>query len=448
MMKRFSIHNTIGDTIVEVLVVLAVLGLAFSISYATANHATLRARNSEEHSEALGILKSQVDLARAAVAKGIDPSTLLQSFCISDPANPQNVQQFTAVPASAATDDSTNYPNYPAGCVSSFYHVSGTYDSSSNIIDFRVRWTGIGKLGPQQEELTYRIYKLTAGGSGIGLGDSPPQIKVVVRSISSTTPCASASGGSGVVGTTVSVVQTAGPYSGSSPTDGSGTAAFQNLIQGGLYTASIGTPPGFTACSGPQSVVIGTADVTEIDFYLQSNRIPLYRYYGFNAGGGSAAPSYVCTDHFYAISQNDPYPEVYHLGSQGGSGGTGPPGCYNYEGIEGYVMNTQPPGSLPFYRLYNAGVVDHFYTTDITRANDAVNLSGYTREGNEGYLYPYDGANCTTHPGTAPFYEWYSSTVANHVYVLASENPNNYSLADGGGTFTNYGAKDCIFTSP
>ncbi|HXE10132.1 MAG TPA: hypothetical protein VN554_01775, partial [Verrucomicrobiae bacterium] len=49
-----------GDTIIEVLIVLAVLGLSLSISYATANKGLQQSRNAQEHSAALGIIDSQV----------------------------------------------------------------------------------------------------------------------------------------------------------------------------------------------------------------------------------------------------------------------------------------------------------------------------------------------------------------------------------------------------
>jgi type II secretory pathway pseudopilin PulG len=279
MMRRLRIHNARADTIVEVLIVLAVLGLAFSISYATANHAVIRARNAQEHSEALGILKSQVDLTRAAVSKGVDPPTLTQSFCIPDPANPQTVQQFSTVPADATTDDNANYPNYPAGCVSTFYHASGTYDSTSSTVDFRVRWTGIGTLGAQQEEISYRIYKITPGPSGIPLGSGPPQIIVKVRALQpnadNTTPaCNSGNPLLDHSGTTVILNQTDGLYVLSQTTDSSSSAIFLNLIDGGHYLATMtGYPSGFLPCpptsQGPVQIAPGSTTVLNMTIQPQ-----------------------------------------------------------------------------------------------------------------------------------------------------------------------------------
>src|SRR5665811_1867624 len=142
-MKRLKIHNSAGDTIVEVMIVLAVLGLAFAIAYATASHGLIQSRNAEEHSEALGIINSQVELVRSAVAQQTDPA-ITSSFCIPDPTKPTNIHPFASsplsytVPPSATADSASGYLHYgssaPAGCISNiFYHESITY--KPNIID-------------------------------------------------------------------------------------------------------------------------------------------------------------------------------------------------------------------------------------------------------------------------------------------------------------------------
>lgn len=53
-----------GDTIIEVMMVLAVLGLAISIAYATANQSLMAARQAQENSQAAAILRSQIELMR------------------------------------------------------------------------------------------------------------------------------------------------------------------------------------------------------------------------------------------------------------------------------------------------------------------------------------------------------------------------------------------------
>lgn len=74
--------NNRGDTIIEVMIVLAVLGLAISISYATANRSLLNTRQAQENSEATKVLQSQIEGIRILAANGPDdpPDPLLNPF--------------------------------------------------------------------------------------------------------------------------------------------------------------------------------------------------------------------------------------------------------------------------------------------------------------------------------------------------------------------------------
>ncbi|HET7060453.1 MAG TPA: prepilin-type N-terminal cleavage/methylation domain-containing protein [Candidatus Saccharimonadales bacterium] len=60
MLKKLRANQS-GDTIVEVMIVLAVLGLAIGISYATANRSLLNARQAQENSQASAAAQSQVE---------------------------------------------------------------------------------------------------------------------------------------------------------------------------------------------------------------------------------------------------------------------------------------------------------------------------------------------------------------------------------------------------
>ncbi len=50
-----------GDTIIEVMIVLAVLGLAIGIAYSTANRSLLNARQAQENSQATAAAQAQVE---------------------------------------------------------------------------------------------------------------------------------------------------------------------------------------------------------------------------------------------------------------------------------------------------------------------------------------------------------------------------------------------------
>ena len=85
-MKRLLKLKQRGDTIIEVMVVLAVLGFAISISYATANRSLLATRAAQESSEATALLKSQIELLRYLAPNGtaVANENIFQAgpFCI------------------------------------------------------------------------------------------------------------------------------------------------------------------------------------------------------------------------------------------------------------------------------------------------------------------------------------------------------------------------------
>lgn len=68
MLRRLSLWQR-GDTIVEVMVVLTILGLALSISYATANRSLLNTRQAQEHAEATALAQAQLEKLRTYVSK-------------------------------------------------------------------------------------------------------------------------------------------------------------------------------------------------------------------------------------------------------------------------------------------------------------------------------------------------------------------------------------------
>jgi prepilin-type N-terminal cleavage/methylation domain-containing protein len=172
-MKYLKLSSQKGDTIIEVMIVLTILSLAFGIAFATASDGLDRSRAAEEHSEALGMLESQVELTRAAFANNQTIATNY-SFCFQTPAGstPTNQIIFTnyTVPQSIVNDNLAS-PPYPAACTSGSggfsYYISITYRTPpvgqtwQSYYDYLVRWQGAGNLGLQQEELTYKISTIT-----------------------------------------------------------------------------------------------------------------------------------------------------------------------------------------------------------------------------------------------------------------------------------------------
>ena len=159
-----------GDTIVEVLIALAILGSAFGISYATASKGLQAARNAEEHSQALQYINKQAELLRAAAGNtdanaptGIFKQTV--PFCLLEtPPSPVQVIPFTSgwVPASQQPDNDVQNAatKYPGGCsADNLYYYSIRYVTGSNdVFQILIRWEGLGTLGAQQETISYKVH--------------------------------------------------------------------------------------------------------------------------------------------------------------------------------------------------------------------------------------------------------------------------------------------------
>lgn len=284
MIRQPRSRNSAGDTIVEVMIVLAILSLAFAISTATANRSLGQSRNSQEHSETLSILSSQVELLRTAVTQQTSPILNQPTpFCMSGAAS----KQFTllgSINPDPNLDTFSSYPpecSYPASTCAIHqepcYHESIVYtpaavgNSSTDNYDIRIRWYGLGSFGIQQEETTYRVHPITADVSpGIQLSASTPQIKVVVKEIpplpvnndpnQDRTPSCNGSPTNDIAGSSVTLSQPGYPYSKTQTTNNQSSSLFSPLLDSGQYQATINslpTPtsnpnpsgPSFTACS-------------------------------------------------------------------------------------------------------------------------------------------------------------------------------------------------------
>lgn len=166
-----------GDTIVEVLIALAILSLAFVISYVTANSALIDSQNSQEHSMALEYLDTQAELLRYAasqVNQAIIPasefSTGGKAFCLSVPMTIGAIPTAKNVDYIPFTNSLPDFQykstiltsDYPIQCQvgSGFkYYLAIQPGPKNNDFQIWLWWYGLGSLGVQQERISYRIYQ-------------------------------------------------------------------------------------------------------------------------------------------------------------------------------------------------------------------------------------------------------------------------------------------------
>lgn len=137
-------HLQAGDTIVEVLIAIAVVGAVLGSSFAVINHMLNNAQQAKEHEEALELLEGQVEMLKVA-AKNTTPPTIFTfspsgSFCLN----------------SGVDVVSTSDPACSQG-TSNRYHLSVSRNGSTNTFYAYAKWAG-PTGGQEQVNLIYRVY--------------------------------------------------------------------------------------------------------------------------------------------------------------------------------------------------------------------------------------------------------------------------------------------------
>ena len=155
--SRLQQRNQRGDTIVEVLVVLAVLGLAIGISFATANSSLLATKGAQENSQASELLQSQVEALRYMVptadSTAPDPSVLQTDapFCLVTSSLPYKV---VSSPLDSVADECQQGGPDPANPL---YNVSIQFDGTSTYT-LIATWDDISGQGKDSVTMVYRLY--------------------------------------------------------------------------------------------------------------------------------------------------------------------------------------------------------------------------------------------------------------------------------------------------
>jgi len=158
--------NQIGDTIVEVLLSVVVIGMAIGLAYGVATRSLKANRQAQERTEALKLAESQVERLKKLAstdtggAGGVfDKST---AYCLVDGGGglPPQKRPINTPPAAVASDPLTSVAYGSGACVSGLYFLSITPSPTpgSNQFDIRARWYGLGSLKKEEVVIGYRIY--------------------------------------------------------------------------------------------------------------------------------------------------------------------------------------------------------------------------------------------------------------------------------------------------
>jgi type II secretory pathway pseudopilin PulG len=189
--KLLSLKNSAGDTIVEVLISLAVLGFVLGSLAVLAHHSTQNLQTSQEHSSAaragqtqLEYFRNYIDLHGDQLASAA--GTLGSGFCMTNTVGATWSPQPATSGGNPAPYCVLNGSGRPAGLGEVPYVVVGKISKSSPnyngyTVTFKVTWDKLGG-GTNSSTLTYRIYKALqisaasslSGGSPAPVTPPPP----------------------------------------------------------------------------------------------------------------------------------------------------------------------------------------------------------------------------------------------------------------------------------
>jgi len=172
MNKR--ILNQTGDTIVEVLIATAVVGLMIVGAYVTSNNSLIATERAQERGEAVKIAESQAEmLSSMAQLKSSDTGYINifdntpghMVFCLAGNTYPFQQTYLTDEPKSLLVNDSYNEYSAPKNCTfdssdnsgpSNRYNTAVIYDDGTKTFNIQIRWY---RYGGGQDELSY-LYRV------------------------------------------------------------------------------------------------------------------------------------------------------------------------------------------------------------------------------------------------------------------------------------------------
>lgn len=136
--------NQRGDTLIEVLFAVTVLGVVVTGAINLSTRAGQIGQSAQERSEAVNLLQQQVELTRSDVKNAGTAAARIRSGAAS------------CLSVNPSTGDITGLSacnNYGG----SRYNISLTYDNVKEVYTSVANWEGIGTEGPQEASLIFRV---------------------------------------------------------------------------------------------------------------------------------------------------------------------------------------------------------------------------------------------------------------------------------------------------
>ncbi len=158
-----------GDTIVEVLIAVAIVSSVLAGAFTVSQKSALAVRDSQERGEMLQLLQGQVELVRAQALQETSATSGVfaaspKYFCMNQTSHSRENLPTTTNPLPDLDNDSLNAAVYGSYCSdlgtsgsAVRYNVAITYNTTDKVFNFTGRWDGVGGR-KDQTQLSYRIY--------------------------------------------------------------------------------------------------------------------------------------------------------------------------------------------------------------------------------------------------------------------------------------------------
>lgn len=154
------LKHSAGDTIVEVLIAMAVASSVLGGAYVVVNRTMANTRQSQEHTEALQIANQQIE-SIGLLAKSDTPSSLFSDVVTVHCASSVDGSLIEMPGVTALPAAETAYPTACKGLgTNGFYRTAFIYVKADNNFKVYVNWLGAtGKTTPDEVTITYKVYK-------------------------------------------------------------------------------------------------------------------------------------------------------------------------------------------------------------------------------------------------------------------------------------------------
>ena len=154
-----STINQRGDTLIEVLICILIVTVILTGAYVTTHKSSEGVRNSQEHSEALKIVQSQLEEVRqnAGITSGSTVFAFTPPFCMVDG---KTVSSVIAPDATKCIQDSSG----KVASAAPYYKVTVGRTSCNPVgsrcwlFNVKVTWDTVTNGGVSTEQISYRIH--------------------------------------------------------------------------------------------------------------------------------------------------------------------------------------------------------------------------------------------------------------------------------------------------